>query len=153
MAQVLVQNDAGCPEALANGTDGQVLGLVAGEPTYIDAVITDDQNATEVPYGGSIAGTPLQNATTVEDALDTLAPCLVCSVVSGADCVTGSMGADWMLRSASKSNAGVLTLNSAPEHTSRSFHSGRIPSQSCFTDAGVLAPCPLTNPGPAAFTP
>lgn len=74
----------------------------------------NEQDATEITYVSPVA--PL-TATTVEAALDQIAPCLVCNVAGTNTCVAGGLGNGFMVRSASVA-AGTLTLNSAPEHTS-----------------------------------
>ena len=77
-------------------------------------------------YAGP-TGTPLQGIDNVTEALNTIAPCLVCSIDSTDDCSGGIGGTApnrYAIRSASVAN-GVLTLNGAPEHDTRSFQSGR----------------------------
>lgn len=71
MAQVLTQGDDGCPVALANGTNGQVLTLVGGTPAWAAG---DDQTAAEV------AVTPFATieATNVQAALvEIVAECCI----------------------------------------------------------------------------
>jgi hypothetical protein len=150
MAQVLVQNDAGCPEALANGTDGQVLTLVNGEPAYADTAETHDPvtlGAGNNPalalatqqltlnldaagsYNNAILTAPdALTSTSVQDAIDELALCRVCDIVFPNTCVAGGLGGvapnRYALRTATLAG-GVLTLGGAPEHDTRSFHSER----------------------------
>ena len=116
MADFLAKvGDGGCIESLPAGTVGQVLTQGATGPGWTS--IADDQTASEVAYESAPTGTPLSIGT-VEGALDTIAPCLCCSVIGDNTCAAGGIGADYMIRSANKALDGTLGLNGAPEHYS-----------------------------------
>ena len=119
MADSLVGLDSGgCVTPIANGTVGQVLTIGAGgTPVWVNAA--DDQIAAEVPYAGGAIGTPLEAIATVEDALDTIAPCMVCSISATNTCGDGGVGSTYMVRTATKNDDGTLLLNAAPEHYSQ----------------------------------
>lgn len=57
MAQVLTLGDDGCPAALANGANGQVLQIVGDEPTYVD-FDADECCVSIASASGAPAGTP-----------------------------------------------------------------------------------------------
>ena len=118
MADSLVGLDSGgCVTPIANGSVGQVLAIGAGGTPVWTAAATDDQVASEVAYESPPAGTPLAIGT-VEGALDTIAPCLCCSVIGDNTSADGGIGAPFMVRSAVKALDGTLGLNGAPEHYS-----------------------------------
>lgn len=138
MATLAEIGDGGCIEDFPNGTVGQVLTIGAdGEPAWL--ATADDQLAAEVPYAGAAAGTPLAGIANVEAALDAASACLVCSIISDNTCADGGIGADYMVRSATKNADGTLEINGAPEHTSIF---GNIPYEFVMHPGPFLASVP-----------
>lgn len=76
--------------------------------------LTLSLTADNVAYTGPVGG-PLQGFTNVDDTLDGIANCIVCSVEGGNTCADGGIGTEYSIRSASVAN-GVLTINGQPEH-------------------------------------
>jgi hypothetical protein len=129
----------GCVEPFANGTVGEILQIgVGGVPDWVPVTLHDPVTlgagsspaltlsgqeltlaltATNTFYAGGPAGTPLASISTVEAALDAIAPCMICSVDASNTCADGGIGANNMVRFAAVAGDGRLVINSAPEHT------------------------------------